>query len=262
MTTLTSLLSSIGPSSVGSPPGYLQVYHTNKQSVTNGGCCCLWTVPAGATSVSFELYGGGAGGNDACCCAWTAYEGTAGNYARKQVDVAAGCQFRICAGSSTPCAYQVSNQGCTGCSSWVYDITASANVACACGGESGSSQPGFTGPFHSYTCCWGRINGGANNARSSSINDIDIAGTGGNSHKIQHCFTEHYSTGSGGWNMDSWRSFSFCDTTWQRNGESVHSGGSGYGMWPGGPGTSGIACSDGRCWGSFGAGGTVIVRYN
>jgi len=262
MTTLTTLLSSISPTNIGNPPGYLQVYHTSITSVSNGGCCCLWTVPAGVTSVTFELYGGGASGNDACCCAWTAVEPTAGNYAVKQVDVVAGCQFKICAGGSTACAHNISNGGCHGCSSYVEAVTGSTVVGCACGGFCGSSQPGFSSPFTSYTCCWGRINGDNNTSRNSSVNDIDIMGTGGNSHKIQHCFTEHFSTGSGGWNMDSWRSFSFCDTTWQRQGGDVHSGGQGWGMWPGGPGTSGIACGGGHCWGTFGAGGTIIVRYN
>ena len=265
MTTLSSLLSSIGPTQSGNPPGFLRVYHTSFTSVSNGGCCCLWTVPAspaGITSVKFELWGGGASGNDGCCCAWTAYEPTSGNYVKKQQDTTAGCQYRICAGGSTACAYQISNVGCTGCSSYVYDVTAGTTIACACGGESGSSQPGFTSPFTAYTCCWGRINGGNNTSRVSSVNDIDIMGTGNTSHKIQHCFTEHYSSGSGGWTMDGWRSFNFCDTTWYRSGQSVHSGGSGYGMYPGGPGVSGIACGDGRCWGSFGAGGLVILTWS
>ena len=63
MTTLSSLLSDIGPTSIGNVPTWFKVWHTSYTSVSNGGCCCLWTVPAGIVSIQFEMYGGGGGGS-------------------------------------------------------------------------------------------------------------------------------------------------------------------------------------------------------
>ena len=66
MATLSSLLSSIGPTDIGNIPTRLKIYHTSTTGVSNGGCCCLWTVPASPTitSITLELYGGGGGGSD------------------------------------------------------------------------------------------------------------------------------------------------------------------------------------------------------
>ena len=157
MPSLLTLLSSLAPGSTGNVPTRLKVYHTSTGSPANGGCCCLWTVPAGITSVVFELYGGGASGNDGCCCVFESFQGTAGAWTKHQVDVVAGCQFRICAGSSTSCAYNVSNNGCIGCASYVYDVTNASTIACACGGDAGYSQPGHSTAFNAYTCCFGRV---------------------------------------------------------------------------------------------------------
>jgi hypothetical protein len=49
-------------------PGEIMVLNTNYTSVGNGGCCYLWTVPAGKTRAVFEMWSGGGSGAGACCC--------------------------------------------------------------------------------------------------------------------------------------------------------------------------------------------------
>ena len=61
------------------------VYHTNRDNAENGGCCCAWTVPAGVTWFSVEMWGGGAGGAASCCC-FFGNPGGSGSYARKIVE--------------------------------------------------------------------------------------------------------------------------------------------------------------------------------
>ena len=264
MTTLTSLLSDIGPTQIGNVPSRLKIYHTSTGSPANGGCCCLWTVPAGITSVTFELWGGGGSGNDGCCCVYEAYQSTSGAWARHRIDTVAGCQYRICAGSSTSCAYEISNNACHGCASYVYDITASAVIACACGGTDGSSQPGHSGPFTAYTCCFGRIQGNSSGAASGTANDIVISGIGGTGLRNQYCHTQFYMWDASGFGSGAQRNEDLC-SCWHQEGRNVMctSGNPFTGnSFPGGPGISAIACGGVHYNGQPGAGGQVIVKYN
>ena len=101
----------------------------------NGGCCCVWTVPAGATYIRFELWGGGGGGAGSCCC-MQGYAGGSGSYTVKTLqgaEVVPGCQYTICAGGST--TQGQSNDGCSGCHSYVTGHNLS-NL-CARGGQGG-----------------------------------------------------------------------------------------------------------------------------
>ena len=58
--------SSLGPGQVvGLSTGVAHqffVFNGNHYSGCNGGCCLLWTVPSRATTVRFELTGGGGSG--------------------------------------------------------------------------------------------------------------------------------------------------------------------------------------------------------
>lgn len=266
MATLSSLLNSIAPANVGNVPTRLKVYHTSVGSPANGGCCCLWTVPAGISSITFELYGGGASGNDGCCCVFESFQGTAGSWTRHRIDTQPGCQYRICAGSSTSCAYQVSNNGCTGCASYVYDVTAGTNIACACGGEAGTSQHGHSGPYNAYTCCFGRIQSGSSASANSShgTGEISIGGMGGTGLRNTYCHTQYYIWNSGGFRQLGRRNEGLC-ACWHQEGRYVmctsndpFTGQS----FPGGPGVSAIACGGVHFNGQPGSGGQVIVKYS
>jgi hypothetical protein len=262
MATLSSLLSSLTPGTSGSAPTFFRVYHTNTQSVSNGGCCCLWTVPSGITSITFTVFGGGGSGNAACCCAYQAYGGHSGVTSVRTIDTVAGQQYRICAGGSGACSYQTSNCGCFGCPSYVYGVTESANIICSTGGEPGNSQPGFTGPFSSYTCCWGRISSGNNTSAASGANgDYFITGTGQGSQKNTYCSTHYYYYTQGGPGSSGGRSYTLCDTTWYGNGRQKHNGDGYRNQYPGGPGFGSIACGGTHDYGTGGAGGLVIVSY-
>ena len=261
MATLSSLLSSIGPTNIGNIPTRLKIYHTSYTSVSNGGCCCLWTVPASPTitSITFELYGGGGGGSDSCCCAYESRGSNSGNWSYKQIDTVAGCQYRICAGGSTCCAYQNSNMGVEGYPSYVHDVTAGATIACACGGCGGSQQAGFTSPYSNYTCCWGPINRTSNDNNTISPNLITVAGTAGAGRRNTYCHTQYHQYVSRGFRGTGGRSSDLC-SCWSQQGYHMYQLDSG--KFPGGPGASGISCGDGRCPGVHGAGGQVIVIYN
>ena len=82
----------------------------------NGGKCCHWTVPSGASYVVFEMWGGGASGMGSCCC-MQGYAADSGSYAVKSTAVAAGDSFTICAGASTCCRPDAGNY--VGCNSYV-----------------------------------------------------------------------------------------------------------------------------------------------
>lgn len=93
-----------------------------------------WEVPAGATEITFEVWGGGGGGAGACCCQWGA-PGGSGAYARKSITgLLGGCQYELTIGSPTCCS---PDQFCgfRGCASSITGF--GLNNFCAEGGISG-----------------------------------------------------------------------------------------------------------------------------
>ena len=143
MSALKAMLQYGGGSGGGVNVDSMAVYHTSVDSQENGGCCCLWTVPAGVTWFSVELWGGGGSGAGVCCCqGGTA--GGAGSYSRKIIDTVAGQQYRFCAAGTTYCSQDCGN-GCVGYPTYVNGITEGVNVACASGGHRGCNF------------CWGAI---------------------------------------------------------------------------------------------------------
>ena len=263
MATLSSLLSELSASTGGSPT-FFRVYNTSYNSVSNGGCCCLWTVPSGVLSVTFELYGGGASGNDGCCCNYQNYGGANGTIAKVTLDTVAGCQYQICAAGSNACAYEISNTGCNGCSSWVCNVSAGSVVACACGGEQGTSQPGHSSPFNAYSCCWAPISGNNNTSKRSSINDANgysFQGVKGSAPRNTYCHTDEWYHTSGGMGTGEGRSYDLCTTTMYGNGRNRHNGDRSVGNFPGGAGYSAYACAGVHEYGTFGAGGLIVVKY-
>jgi len=105
-------------------------YHDN--------CCMSFIVPAGASTITFDVWGGGGGGGKNCCCG-RGFGGQSGSYAQKTVKATEGDCFAMILGISTSCTENV--RGCTGCFSCVcgvgLDGTGSQVNVCTEGGSGG-----------------------------------------------------------------------------------------------------------------------------
>ena len=127
----------------------------------DGGCtyqadgyCCLWTVPAKVTRVTFEIWSGGGGGAGMICCNYCSFSigGAGGNYGVRTISTTPGSQYTICAGGSWPC-----NKGHTcgagmGCRSYVTGCNLSN--FCTMGGCGGWMCDGdASGPRHFHSGC-------------------------------------------------------------------------------------------------------------
>lgn len=101
------------------------------------GCCCLWTVPCGVSTVTFEIWSGGGGGPGHTCCNCCSFAtgGSGGNYAIKTINVLQGWTYTVCAGGSWPCAISHTCNASMGCASWVQGCNLSN--FCATGGCGG-----------------------------------------------------------------------------------------------------------------------------
>jgi len=104
-----------------------------------GSCCCAWTVPAGVTEATFEVWGGGGSGAPKCCCyCGGGSGGFGGGYALKSTPVTAGSTYTICAapgGAMLYCSASGVNTGCNGGTSYVTG-TGLTNL-CSVGGGGG-----------------------------------------------------------------------------------------------------------------------------
>jgi hypothetical protein len=63
---------------------------------------CTWTVPAGVTSVQFQVWGPGSGTSGQCCCGGAPF-GPSGAYMLAKMNVVAGEVYTLCAGCSYCC---------------------------------------------------------------------------------------------------------------------------------------------------------------
>lgn len=103
---------------------------------THCGVCCVFTVPAGATFIRFQLWGAGGASFGPMCCGLGMPAGT-GAYASVIIPAVPGCVYTICAGCALCCYLYCSGSSYTqgsGCQSFVtgYGL---CNF-CADGGES------------------------------------------------------------------------------------------------------------------------------
>ncbi len=119
---------------------------------SNGGRCCAWTVPAGASYIKFEMWGAGGGGGGSCCC-MQGWPGGSGSYAVRTLtgtQVVPGCVYTICAGGSS--AVSNTNDGCPGNTSYVTGHNLSN--FCARGGCGGCTFCyGFCSACHTNQMC-------------------------------------------------------------------------------------------------------------
>lgn len=227
--------------------GVVYVYNTNTNSVQNGGQCCAWTVPANVCWAKFEVWGAGGDGGGGCCCQQPSRGGGSGSYARKTIRVTPGTVFTLCAAGSGCCA--VNCGGTQGFPSYACNASASPQGLCLCasGGIGGASSCFFitSGCLHCSSIVCGCACG----------HDFAICGVSGSAHEGSGCGYDAWQYApqapviGGGVKvgMDHCVSWMGCCAI---GGSSFPAGGGGSGLSHGG-------C----CWGSWGAGGLVVVTY-
>ena len=252
MANLRDLLFGYGDGTAITPQDF-SVWNTDIRTATNGGKCCLWTVPAGATKAVFEMWGGGGGGAMACCCQQGGGAGN-GGYAIKTCNVAAGEGIRICAAGSTCCDSGNLAGHCGSCS-FVCSESAGANgrwETKVCGGN--GSEAACTRCYYwinCYTCCTMCYC-----CRGLSDNtDFCMPGTTGNSQPTQFCYGEAHQFSANA-------PFAAPGPRIGPNGCcSCFGGCCGFGIFPGGGGFSSQVHSNHCYWGGPGAGGLVYVLF-
>jgi hypothetical protein len=132
----------------GKQSNVLWIFNTRgfacRNCANNGNCCeqangkcCLWTVPAFTSCVTFEIWSGGGGGAGHTCCNCCSFSagGAGGNYAIKTISTEPGCQYTVCAGGSWPCEKSHTCAAGMGCRSYVtgYNLS-NFCVTGGCGG--------------------------------------------------------------------------------------------------------------------------------
>jgi hypothetical protein len=228
----------------------IYVYNTSITSVSNGGRCCLWTVPSGIRWAKFEVWGGGSSGPGGCCCQQPTQTGGAGAYARKTITVISGDTYRICAAGSTGCSSTCC--GTEGFPSYVQTESATNTInLCARGGPtscgncfmfSGTGNCcGYTRVCHCDSFCGEDFGlpaiSGASMVTTCGYNSWQYAPQGpyiGGGVRISR---DYCVTGSG------------C--------QSIGN----FAVWPGGGGGGAQTASGNCCWGNHGAGGLVVITY-
>lgn len=253
MPSLRTLLSDLSPPSIGNAKEIFYVRNINYAS-NNGGCCCAWTVPAGITSATFEMWGGGASGGGSRKCEHNGYGATTGVYAVKSVPVVAGQVWTICAGGSTCDGDSTGiccSCGCPGCHSYVTCVDSTV-VACAQGGCSGDQSVSCQSySLGTYSCCWSKL-------RTGSISDIEFQGSGTTYIRNRFCHNTMYEIYPGGANTgragkDLCGVGCFTQCALQRYPSCP--------AWPGGVGGHAITCADGYRTGQHGASGQIKVAF-
>lgn len=252
MPSLRALLSDVSPPSIGNAKKLFYVRNTNNDR-SNGGCCFLWTVPAGITTATFEMWGGGGEGSGARCCEFNGYGSTSGVYAVKTITVEAGQTWRICAGGSTS---DGQNTGaCCSCTStgnpsWVACGSNGTVVACAAGGCGGGMESSRGGVW-AYACCWAKL-------RDGSISDYEMQGTGSAFLRNQYCHNTMYEIIAGG-SSSSRATKDLCGVNcFSQHACERHVTCPSF---PGGAGGIAIACGDAYRTSGYGAAGMIKVSY-
>lgn len=103
------------------------------------GYCCQWTVPAGVSTVQFQMWGAGGNGSGCswgACCAYS-LSGGSGEYTYGVMSVTPGQVYTLCAGGGPAVSNNAcySYCACDGCSSFI----CGSNSTCilSCGGLTG-----------------------------------------------------------------------------------------------------------------------------
>lgn len=239
----------------GAAAGQLEriyVYNSNLTTASNGGSCCLWTVPDNVTWANFEVWGGGGRGPGGCCCQQPKHSGGAGAYGRKTISVTPGDSYTVCAAGTTDC--NCSCCGTEGFPSFVVDNDVSGNSldVCVKGGPRSCGKC-----FVLYGTC--NFQGFTINCRSEGFQGVDfglprISGA----HRSMWCHRGSFSHTPQGPNFGGGALTSADSCSRQGSGCCMYCS---FAAFPAGGGPGAHTSSDGRCWGMFGAGGLVIITY-
>lgn len=276
--------SSLGPGQVvGLSTGVAHQFFlfdgSNHYGASTPGCCLLWTVPARATTVRFELTGGGGSGAPGVCCA-NGPAGGSGSYATKTIFghcnhfTPGSSRYTICAGGNSNCSccgysHAYNCCGTKGCTSFVTPVDGGAGGMsnfCAEGGSWGwhqcagfcyaCSQQSQCNICISTTSCPRNVQA-ANTQGPSFVDGFGIRGVHGKKFNNSYCMGTMYPQTGGGvgpWGAPTTTGDDSCSTG---NAQGCCRGQS---FFPGGAGMSPF--NDGSCcWGGFGQGGLVVVQY-
>ena len=137
----------------GVGPTFCVKYFQGSPGQCTSGCCCNYSMPAGTSRATWEIWGAGGNGHGACSCnRCQHYRGASGgSYNTKTITTNGGCSYTVCAAGVYRCRSRECN-GCQGCTSYVngYNL---ANF-CAVGGGRGCANGDWTVRCTStYACC-------------------------------------------------------------------------------------------------------------
>ena len=229
----------------------ISVFNSNTTTIQNGGQCCCWVVPTGTTWAFFEVWSAGGDGAGACCCMGPLYGPGPGQYGRKFLNVTGGCFFTICAAGTGCRACQCC--GTCGFPSWVQCGTGGAMAICAHGGLTGCTLC-----FRSYQGCTGICYMTCTLCLNVPGSDYCIGALNNPVKESNYCWNRMWSwaTGAPGLANNTRHGYDYCITQLTRSGEDVFQP-----KWPGGSGHNARACGGGCCYGGFGYGGLVTIKY-
>lgn len=117
------------------------------------GICCLWTVPAGASCVQFQIWGAGGGTSSVCCCGGSPF-GPSGAYATVTIPAVPGCSYTLYAGCAY-CCYASQTTAGYGTSGTSYVSGYGITNFCALSGQSAQCAWGSSGVWNSN---WPSVN--------------------------------------------------------------------------------------------------------
>lgn len=231
-------------------PRELAIWNTtDRDTPSNGGVCCLFTVPGSTTRLTGQMWGGG-GAGQANCCYSHGNPGAAGGYVEFSIEVEPSMEITMCSAGTTARATGSVTAGVDGndtymCVEGIWCIEAHGGCrGFACQGKS---------------CIWQQCCGQCGRGNQAGYGCArGITG----SHFIHN-----------GNNSLNWAEFCAC-----LNANQIAPSGYGLpprlgvvffrtgnapidGMWPGGGGFTNAAVSNSCCCGGFGAAGGIYIVY-
>jgi len=264
------LANTVGPNQVtGISTGSVKrdfYYNTNIWSPCNGGCCYLWTVPAGVQSIQFELTGGGGSGGPARCCTGGYYNGGSGAYATKTITKACNCftpgssQYTICAAGSSRCSENgccTGQAGCGYCGCVSYVTGPGLSNFCATGGSWGHLK--CSGGC--YNCIQDKQCSNCNGTNNACWFGADFGIVGMKPGAFENQFCNDIRMGRSISAPGPWGGGIMAIGIDKCGRGDIRGCCMGQSIFPGGGGFTGSSRGDGNCYGDMGNGGVVVVTY-
>lgn len=223
--------------------------------VQDGGRCCCWLIPSGASWATFEMWGAGGDGGGACCCMGPYRNPGTGQYAKKTLALSGATGFYIICAAGSGCCSQ---QCCGGCGFPSFVLCCTLGVAVCAGGGSGGCTVchRMGGQACTGICvpgCWQGCNGGGYDLALPSVSNGDMQNNFCTSASLPYTQTGLKYTPNMRHGADSCGVGMTVSGCYYYHGQMT--------TWPGGPGASGQACGGPCCWGGWGTGGLVLITY-